>query len=100
MTAGPKSAKLGAKCIVLIMVATDPASDWVSSFAVLPIPRSHCPSQMLLKITYSLDVISLGCHWSSPPVVTDEPFGRRPNSVKVGGMDSSAGRVATTLEWF
>ncbi len=61
------------------------------------------PSQMLLKITYYLDVISSWCHWSEPTwTLLKSRFGEETEfQWKVALMDSSGmPKSRPQLEWF
>src|SRR5260370_4558826 len=72
----------------------------------LPDPKFQlhlCLAQMLLKITYYLDVISSWCHWSEPTwALLKSRFGEHAEfQWKVALMDSSGmPKSRPQLEWF
>jgi len=72
-------------------------------FAICRIPAPVFPSQMLLKITYYLDVISSWCHWSEPTwALLKSRFDEETEfQWKVALMDSSGmPKSRPQLEWF
>src|ERR1700730_10511528 len=72
-------------------------------FAVCLTSAPMFPSQMLLKITYYLDVISSWCHWSDPTwALLKSRFGEHAEfQWKVALMDSSGmPKSRPQLEWF
>ena len=72
-------------------------------FAICRIPAPVFPSQMLLKITYYLDVISSWCHWSEPTwALLKSRFDEETEfQWKVALMDSSGmPKSRRQLEWF